>query len=538
MRREGPLIDSGGQQVEYERRVGEGRPTAEDTVPSLGDIERRRRRLWVLTGFFLLAASGAVALTLADMGVAEAVPDIPALRWGLLTLAVAFLLYVSDQERLFRVLTQAFHAHDVETAMLESRVLDLTTLTRVGRTVNSVLTVGEVVETVLDAASELTRARNGSVMLREDDTLRVVASRGPDAAPTGVAVPVGEGLAGEAASRRHPLLVSGLLSGGERAEHREERRPFGSAVVVPLLSHDEVVGVLSLERSHTDHEFTDLDLHSIALFAEHAGVAISNAQRYEDERSTATRLTEVLELRSEFVAALVHDLKNPINAILGFASLLDDRWDRLDEQQRRRSLTAVDEEGRRLLQMVDEVLYSSSVDAGADLRRAPVLVAAQLEPLVEAMAVGSQAHEGVHRRIELIVAPACRDATVVGDGQALRHVFGNLLDNAVKYSPPGSPIEVRLSPAEGHLAVEVTDHGEGIAPEEVPYVFERFRQVSGGPRRGVGLGLYIARTLVTAHGGRISVASTPGEGSTFRVELPTGTADEHAPVTDAPALHT
>jgi signal transduction histidine kinase len=144
----------------------------------------------------------------------------------------------------------------------------------------------------------------------------------------------------------------------------------------------------------------------------------------------------------------------------------------------------------------------------------------------------------VHRRVELVVAPACRDTTVIGDGQALRHVFGNLLDNAVKYSPPGSPIEVRLSPAEGQLAVEVTDHGEGIAPEEVPHVFERFRQVPGGARRGVGLGLYIARTLVTAHGGRISVVSAPGEGSTFRVELPIGSADEHAPVTDAPALQT
>jgi signal transduction histidine kinase len=522
--------------VEYERRVGEGSPPPEDAVPSLGDIERRRRRLWGLSGFFLLASSGAVALTLADVGVAEAVPDIPALRWGLLALAVAFLLYVSDQERLFRGLTQAFHAHDVETAMLESRVLDLTTLTRVGRTVNSVLTVGEVVETVLDAASELTRARNGSVMLREDDTLRMVASRGPHAAPTGVAVPVGEGLAGEAASRRHPLLVSGLLSAAERADGREARRSFGSAAVVPLLSNDDVVGVLSLERSHTDHEFTELDLHSIALFAEHAGVAISNAQRYEDEQSTATRLAEVLELRSEFVAALVHDLKNPINAILGFASLLDDRWDRLDADQRRRSLTAVDEEGRRLLQMVDEVLYSSSVDAGADLRRAPVLLAAQLEPLVQATAASSRAHEGVQRRVELVVAPGCRHATVLGDGQALRHVFGNLLDNAVKYSPPGSAIEVRLAPADGQLAVEVTDHGEGIAPDEVPYVFERFRQVPGGARRGVGLGLYIARTLVTAHGGRISVASTAGEGSTFRVELPTGAADEPAPLVDASAL--
>ena len=524
--------------MEYDRRVGEGGLPTEGAGPSIGDVERRRRRLWVLTGFFLLAASGAVALTLSDVGVAEAVPDIPALRWGLLVLAGAFLLYVSDQERLLRSFTRAFMAHDVQTAMLESRVLDLTTLTRVGRTVNSVLTVDEVVETVLDAASELTRARNGSVMLREDEVLRLVASRGPEAAPAGVAVPVGEGLAGEVASRPHPLLVSGRLSPDARARRRDDCRPFGSAVVVPLLSHEEVVGVLSLERTHTDHDFTELDLHSIALFAEHAGVAIANAQRYEGERSTATRLAEVLELRSEFVAALVHDLKNPINAILGFTSLLDERWDRLDEEQRGRSFAAVSSEGHRLLQMVDEVLYSSSVDAGADLRRAPVALAVLLSPLVEATAASTRAHEGVDRRINLAVAPGCRHARVSGDTHALRHVFTNLIDNAVKYSPTGSPVEVRISPSQGHLVVEVTDHGEGIEPAEVAHVFERFRQAPGGVRRGVGLGLYIARTLVTAHGGRISVTSTPGEGSTFRVELPVGAADEPGPTPVASALST
>lgn len=518
----------GEESSSYDRRVGAGGSTEPEQLPSLGEIEQRRRRLWLITGFFLVTVTGVVALTLTDVAVAEAVPDIPAVRWGLLALAIAFMLYVFDQERLLRRFTRAFVAHDVQTAMLESRILDLTTLTRVGRTVNSVLTIGDVVETVLEAAAELTRARNGSVMLREDDELRVLASSGPDAAPRGAGVPLGQGLVGEVAVNRRPLLVTGMLEARDRAEGRAERRPFGSSVVVPLVTDEEVVGVLSLERSHRDEEFTDLDLHSIALFAEHAGVAISNAQRYEDERDTATRLTEVLELRSEFVAALVHDLKNPINAMLGFTSLMGSRWSSLGAEERHRSLAAITEEGERLLHMVDEVLHSTSVDAGAELHRAPVEVAGLLDPLVETVAASTQQQEGVQRTIRLMIRPGCRAATVSGDEQALRHVFMNLLDNAVKYSPTGTPVDVELTSDDERVVVEVTDYGVGIDPEDLPHVFQRFRQVPGRSRAGVGLGLYIARTLVTAHGGALSVVSEVGEGSTFRVELP-------APAHEGPA---
>ena len=525
-----------GAPIDYDRRVGTGSLPADDGLPSLAAIERRRRRLWLITGFFLMTASGVVAVTLTDVAVAEHVPDIPAVRWGLFALASAFLLYVFDQERLLRGLTRAFLAHDIQTATLESRILDLTTLTRLGHSVNSVLTISDVVEAVLGAATELAGARNGSVMLREDERLRVMSSAGPEAAPAGVEVALGEGLAGEVAANRRPLLVSGQLEPGERAEGRAEHRAFGSSVIVPLIARDDVVGVLSLERPAGKSEFNDLDLHSIALFADHAGAAISNAQRFESERDTATRLTDVLELRSEFVAALVHDLKNPINAILGYTSLLHDRWAGLGDQGRGQALAAVSSEGERLLHLVEEVLHSTSVDAGAELRLVPVLVADLLQPLVDAAEVGTRAQEGVQRDIRLQLAPGCETASVHGDPQALRHVFTNLLDNAVKYSPPGSPVDVQVNDELGQVCVAVRDRGRGIAAEDLPHVFERFRQVPGEGRTGVGLGLYIARTLVTAHGGRISITSTEGGGSTFQVRLPHPEADESLATAGSTAL--
>ena len=109
---------------------------------------------------------------------------------------------------------------------------------------------------------------------------------------------------------------------------------------------------------------------------------------------------------------------------------------------------------------------------------------------------------------------------VWGDQDALHHVFENLLENAVKYSPPGSPVEIELVREERAVVVAITDHGSGIADEDLPFVFERFRQSGPTSSGGVGLGLYIVRTLVQAHGGVVSVRSRVGEGSTFSVSLP------------------
>lgn len=507
----------GARRDGYAHLWGPDAPPQPAATPSLEEIERRRRRLWLVSGFFLLVASAVVALALTESAASEAVPDLPGLQWGLFALAAAFLLYAFDQERLLRRFTRAFVEHDVRAATLETRVADLTTLTRITRLVNSALTVGEVTETVLDATSELTRARNGSVLLCDGQQLRVTASRGPEAAPPGERVAADEGLAGEAVVDRRPVLVTGTLPADRRVG---AARAFGSAVIAPLVAEERVVGVLSLERAREDEAFTELDLRSIALFADHAGIAVANAQRYEGEHHTATRLAEVLELRSEFLAALVHDMKNPITAILGYTNLVAERWETLEPEHRLRAFEAVTEESQRLLEMVEGVLHSASVDAGAPLRPEPVSVTELVRPLLDSVAASAQSREGMPRQMRYAVQPGDGPARVAGDEQALRHVLLNLLDNAVKYSPPGAPVDVCVATRAGEVVVEVTDHGEGIAAEEQAHVFERFRRASGGAGPGVGLGLYIARTLVTAHGGRLTVASAPGEGSTFRVTLP------------------
>ena len=493
-----------------------------DRPPSLEAVERRRWQLWIVAGIFLIAVSSVIVLIFAEAGLAELLPDSPALRWSFLGLSFAFLLYVADQERTLRRLTRALVDQQVLTTALETRIQDLTTLSTVGRVVNSVLTMDEVLQVILDSAFELTRARNGSVMLREADHLRVAVSSGADAAPVGSTARADQGLAGIAATEREPILVDGTVTEGQVPGVSTRRGKRGTAIVAPLIVADEPLGVLSLERSADAPAFSDLDLRSIGLFAEHAATAVANAQRFEQERHTAARLADVIEMRSEFVATMVHDLKSPLTAIIGFANMLRRRWDRLPDDKRDLAMENIEEQGKRLLSMIEEVLRSSSVEAGAELRREPIDLGELLDQLSHTVAAAAQGQEGVARDIE--VEGTDRPLVVYGDDEALRHVFSNLLENAVKYSPAATPIEVELFRAGGQVHVRVCDRGEGIPETDLPYVFERFRQ-SGSGGAGVGLGLYIVKTLVTAHGGQVSVDSKEGVGTTFEVVLPVRSED-------------
>ena len=473
--------------------------------PTLADIERRRAQLWLIAMVVLGALSLAVS--------------VHALRIGALGFALAFALYVGDQERRLRRATAQLVDERALTTALRARIADLATLTKVGRVVNSVLSLEEVLESLLHAAFELTGSTTGSVMLLEHGRLVVVASAGQGAAPTEAHMDVGAGVAGWVAAQREPIAVTGRLAPGQFGGSPDRSRDQGSSICAPLIVGGDLLGVLAVERAvATPVAFTEPELRAVAIFAEHAASAVSNALRYEDERRSVDRLAIALERRSEFVATLVHDLKTPLSVVLGFLGILEDRWDTLDEGRRADVLNAMRNQATRLREMVDEVLRTSSADAGRELQREPVELTGLLTELASSFATIALERQGVERPIDLDLPTT--PVTVWGDPEALRHVFENLIENAVKYSPSGSPIVLRVLNDEGVVSVDVSDAGDGIAPDELPHVFERFRQGSSARAGGVGLGLYIVRTLVNAHAGRVTVRSTPGHGTTFTVSLP------------------
>jgi len=214
-----------------------------------------------------------------------------------------------------------------------------------------------------------------------------------------------------------------------------------------------------------------------------------------------------------FVADVSHQLKSPLTSIHGFAQALLDGTAN-DEAAKQRAATIISEESRRMKKQVDQLLEIVRMQAGQlRIERAPVDVNELLEHCREVFTV--QADEK-QVKIKIAAEPLIN---VPGDFDRLEQVFSNLLDNALKNSPKDGEVRLKGRNLTNEVELSVSDDGPGIAPEQLPYLFERFHQATG-VRSGYGLGLAIAREIVTAHGGTIEAKSEPGEGAQFIVRLP------------------
>ncbi len=230
-----------------------------------------------------------------------------------------------------------------------------------------------------------------------------------------------------------------------------------------------------------------------------------------------TRFREAEEMKSTFISVISHELKTPVALIKGYAATLrreDVEW---DEETIREGLQIIEEEADRLTRLIDNLLDASRIQAGGlKLEFEEV----DLRDLIRREAEGFQVQTAAHT----ITIDVPDDLPPVwGDRERIRQVLDNLLSNAIKYSPEGGLIRVGAWVDTDQVTVYVADQGIGIPEEEQPYLFERFYRVDSTLRRktkGAGLGLFLAKALVEAHGGRIWVHSKPGEGSTFFFTLP------------------
>jgi CheY-like chemotaxis protein len=231
-------------------------------------------------------------------------------------------------------------------------------------------------------------------------------------------------------------------------------------------------------------------------------------------------------LKDEFLCTVSHELRTPLTAINGWALML--QAGRLDAAQAARALDTIVRSARAQNQLIDDLLDVSRVITGKlRLDVAPVKLDSIIHAAVEAVRPAAEA-KGISLSAQL--DPAAE--TVSGDAERLQQVVWNLLSNAVKFTPQGGQVEVSLNRAGSRVDIAVADDGQGIKPEFLPYVFDRFRQEDGGTNRrhgGLGLGLTIVRHIVELHGGTVHAASEGlGKGATFTVELPI------APVCGAP----
>jgi signal transduction histidine kinase len=225
--------------------------------------------------------------------------------------------------------------------------------------------------------------------------------------------------------------------------------------------------------------------------------------------------SELARLREEFASVIAHDLRNPVNALRLQSELLLRQGDGDELRVPRRAMERVDRATGDLARMIDDLLDASRLESSRlELQREPHALAELVAEVVEQQRPALRSHP-----VELRPRPAPR---ALVDRIRFTQILANLLDNAAKYSDEGRPIRVSVGPADGGVAVRVEDEGWGIPAEELPRLFDRFYQAKRARAKkvGLGLGLYIVKGLIEAHGGQISVESTVGRGSAFTVWLP------------------
>jgi PAS domain S-box-containing protein len=274
----------------------------------------------------------------------------------------------------------------------------------------------------------------------------------------------------------------------------------------------------------------------VALQTERASLAQRVAERTAELSTANFELTKALRARDEFLAAVSHELRTPLNAILGLSeALLEEVYGPLGEKQRR-SLSTIEKSGRRLLKLIINVLDMAQISAGKlELAVGPVSVRPVCEASLHAIREAAQ-----EKRLRVMSTYDSTVKVIQGDGQRLRQILSNLLDNAVKFTPEGGTIglEVVRDAQQGVAHFTVWDTGIGISQEDRGRLFQPFVQLDGRLSRqyeGTGMGLALVRQLTELHGGGVSVESKVGKGSRFTVSLPWRAVEgDQYPVTGEP----
>jgi len=317
-----------------------------------------------------------------------------------------------------------------------------------------------------------------------------------------------------AASERELSVARWVLAHGRAAGYGTDTLPGTEALFLPLAGGKAPVGVLGVAVGRRGAPLTPSQTQLLDVFASHTALALERALLTEEaERAHLTVETE--RLRNALLSAISHDLRTPVAAVMGSVTSLLDEGAGLDEESRRDLLETIRDEADRLSRLLADVLDLTRIESGALTARKewfPLeeVVGASLARLEERL-------EGRETKVDLpgplLLVPL--DAVLV------EQVFVNLIENAIKYTPPGSPIEIGAEVAGDVLTVEVADRGAGIPAGDEEKIFEKFYRVLGaGDAGGTGLGLAVCRAIVKAHGGRIWAENRAGGGAVFRFTLP------------------
>jgi signal transduction histidine kinase len=406
---------------------------------------------------------------------------------------------------------QSFHGHEfggqaIAEALGPAR---LQRLLEISTRLSSTLRLSELLSLVMDVSTELTNTEAASILLvdRVSGQLHFVASTS-GMVPENTAVPLDGSIAGWVVRHGRSLIIDDVRQDDRHYANVDEDLSFKtrSMLAVPLMTPKGVIGALEVLNKRDGRAYTSQDVALMESLASQSAVAIVNAHLFN---------------QSDLLAEVMHEIKTPLMAINSAAELLS--RPEVPVERHGQLIAMIKRESQRLSKMTRDFLDYARLESGRTrLEMTPVAVAQVVDEVMH-ISQSQAAERGI--TIEVQCAPELptesSNPALLADRDRLKQVLLNLVSNATKYNKDNGRITITAQLVQNELHIGVADTGPGISPQDLEHLFERFYRIPGSERRdGSGLGLSVAQKIAEEHHGRIEVASTVGEGTTFTVCLP------------------
>ncbi|MES2209612.1 MAG: HAMP domain-containing sensor histidine kinase [Chloroflexota bacterium] len=401
-------------------------------------------------------------------------------------------------------------------------------LHRVARLATTAQTWDELLETVVDETRDALHADVSSLYLLDRDGayLTLAATNGLDRFQIGRArVPFGEGVTGRVAESRQPAVIADIKDDPRFLWVRgiDQRRFITSMLSVPLAWNDQTVGVLNIQTERS-RAFTDTDVAQLGAIADLLAGIVEKGRQQQEAEQRADALKAIDEARAELIALVTHELRTPLAVVRAYTDLLaeepplDGRYSRDPGRRDQRASWHDGTIGQieRLDRLVDSILASVRVVPDQPAAVEPIDVADLVGEVVRGLAP-------ILGRHEVVVQGGVR-LHALADPPRLRQMLEHLVENAVKYAPPGTHIRVDWGMTEGAVRIGVQDDGPGIPPEWRERIFEPYARRDTHTARGSGIGLYAAKRLAESMGGHLWCEPAPDHGARFVIALPAAAA--------------
>ena len=418
--------------------------------------------------------------------------------------------------RLLGVAQDVTRRRQMEAAQRET-VHRLTLMRRVDIELLRTLDLQGALTVAMDAALRVTNASDAFIGLMEGDQVRIISVAG--GYEREALLPLNEGVLGRAMRSSRPELIQDVTADPEYVAYLPGTR---AQMVLPLVYRERAVGVMVLDSRRADRLTPDT-FEFMKLIIDRITVSIENALLYQLAQDRLTQVTalydrvrQLEQLKTDMIRLAAHDLRSPLNVAMIHADLILE--DPALDAERRHGIEEIRLAASRMDRIVSDILSLQRIEAMDTSERDPV----SLSRLVETVA-GSRAEEAANKHITFSVLLPGSSVVVEADQALLREAIDNLIGNALKYTPAGGTVTVRLVERGGQALFEVEDTGPGVPDELQPRLFTPFfraRTAETAAVEGTGLGLHLVKNIVERHNGRMRFQSTYGRGSLFGFEIP------------------